>query len=130
MMSSIQLLLGMKTRLQEEGRKENTEISCRVLNIWQVLGKRWALPILKNLSTKEVIRFNELKRTLSGISSTALSDRLADLEKEGLVYKKIYPEVPLRVEYSMTKQARELESILEILGKWADKWESHTRTKS
>ena len=121
----------MKTRLQEEqDHKENMQVSCRVLNIWQVLGKRWALLILKNLSTKEVIRFNELKRTLSGISSTALSDRLADLEKEGLVYKKIYPEVPLRVEYSLTKQARELESILEILGKWADKWESHARTKS
>jgi DNA-binding HxlR family transcriptional regulator len=129
-MSSIQLLLGMKTRLQEDARKENVEVSCRVLNIWQVLGKRWALPILKNLSTKDVIRFNELKRTLSGISSTALSDRLADLEKEGLVYKKIYPEVPLRVEYSLTKQARELESVLEILSKWAEKWESHTRTKS
>jgi DNA-binding HxlR family transcriptional regulator len=121
----------MKTRLQEEhDSKENMSVSCRVLNIWQVLGKRWALPILKNLSTKEVIRFNELKRMLPGISSTALSDRLADLEKEGLVNRKIYPEIPPRVEYGLTKQARELESILEILGKWVERWESRTRIKS
>jgi DNA-binding HxlR family transcriptional regulator len=118
----------MKTRLEED--EENSQISCRVLNVWQVLGKRWALIILKNLSSKQVIRFNELKRILAGISSTALSDRLADLEKEGLVYKKIYAEIPPRVEYSLTRQARELESILESLGRWADKWESLPRKKS
>ena len=119
----------MKTRLEEEHtKKQAMDAACRVLNIWQVLGKRWALPILKNLSTKEVIRFNELKRILPGISSTALSERLADLEREGLVYKRIYPEVPPRVEYSLTKQARELESILDYLGKWADRWESRTKS--
>ena len=117
----------MKTKLHEESVKaQNLDASCRVLNIWQVLGKRWALPILKNLSTKDVIRFNELKRILPGISSTALSERLADLEREGLVYKKIYPEVPSRVEYSLTRRARELEAILDDLGRWADRWQSQT----
>lgn len=82
------------------------------------LGKKRALPILKNLSTKEVTRFNELKKILSGISNTTLSDRLADLEREGLVYKKIYAEIPPRVEYGLTKHARELEVILRDLGRW------------
>jgi DNA-binding HxlR family transcriptional regulator len=50
--------------------------ACEVMSIWEVLDKRWALLILKNLSTKEVIRFNELKKTLSGISSTVLAERL------------------------------------------------------
>ena len=53
---------------------------CGVIDIWEVLGKRWSLLIIKNLRTKETIRFNELKRALSGISSTVLSERLLELE--------------------------------------------------
>src|SRR5919204_4211070 len=83
-----------------------------IANIWEVLGKRWSLLILKNLCDKEVIRFNELKRAMPRISSTVLSDRLLELEREGLISKKIYPEMPLKVEYSMTPQARELETIM------------------
>jgi DNA-binding HxlR family transcriptional regulator len=74
------------------------------------------------MSTKEVIRFNALKRLLSGISGVVLSDRLLDLEREGLISKKIYAEIPPRVEYRLTAQARELEVILRELGKWVDRW--------
>ena len=96
--------------------------TCAIVGVWEVLGRRWSLHIIKNLSTKEVIRFNELKRALAGISSTVLSERLLELEREGLVTKKIYPEVPPRVEYSMTAQAKELEVIIKELARWADKW--------
>ena len=108
---------------------DSKAIKCEVEDVWHVLGKAWALPILKNLNTKDVIRFNELKKLLSGISATVLSDRLAELEKEGLVSKKIYAEVPLRVEYSLTKRARELESILDQLNVWAKKWEPAPKQK-
>jgi DNA-binding HxlR family transcriptional regulator len=96
--------------------------SCAVIDIWEVLGKRWSLLIIKNLSTKDTIRFNELKRALDGISSTVLSERLLELEREGLVSKKIYPEVPPRVEYSLTAQAKELEVIIKELGRWVGRW--------
>jgi DNA-binding HxlR family transcriptional regulator len=96
--------------------------NCAIVGIWEVLGRRWSLYILKNLSTRNVIRFNELKRAMPGISSTVLSERLLELEREGLVTKKIYPEVPPRVEYSMTVQARELEVIIKELARWANKW--------
>lgn len=96
--------------------------SCPVIDIWEILSRRWSLLILKNLSTKETIRFNELKRALAGISSTVLSERLLELEREGLVSKKIYPEVPLRVEYSLTPQAKELETIVKELGRWVNRW--------
>jgi DNA-binding HxlR family transcriptional regulator len=106
----------------EDGR---TGPTCAiVVDVWELLGRRWSLHILKNLSTKEVIRFNELKRSLSGISSTVLSERLLELEREGLVTKKIYPEVPPRVEYSITPQAKELEVIIKELARWAKKWKS------
>jgi DNA-binding HxlR family transcriptional regulator len=105
----------------EDGRSSAT---CAIVDVWELLGRRWSLHILKNLSTKEVIRFNELKRSLLGISSTVLSERLLELEREGLVTKKIYPEVPPRVEYSITPQARELEVIIKDLARWANKWKS------
>jgi DNA-binding HxlR family transcriptional regulator len=105
----------------EDGRTGST---CAIVDVWELLGRRWSLHILKNLSTKEVIRFNELKRSLPGISSTVLSERLLELEREGLVTKKIYPEVPPRVEYSITPQARELEVIIRDLARWANKWKS------
>jgi DNA-binding HxlR family transcriptional regulator len=82
------------------------------------------------LTTKEVIRFNELKRSLPGISSTVLSERLLELEREGLVTKKIYPEVPPRVEYSMTLRARALNVILKELGHRAEKWKSPVSMKT
>jgi len=100
----------------EEGRGEN----CELVDIWEVLGRRWSLLILRNLSSKEVIRFNALKRLLLGVSSAVLSDRLLDLEREGLVSKKIYAEIPPRVEYRLTPQVKELEIIIKELGKWAD----------
>lgn len=98
---------------------------CEVLDIWEVLGKRWSLNILRNLSAKDTIRFNELKRLLHGISSTVLSERLRELELEGLIYKRIYPEVPLRVEYSITIRAKDLEPILHSLANWVNKWKTN-----
>jgi DNA-binding HxlR family transcriptional regulator len=120
LLASPYLLLGM----QEEPTdgKASTTTTCAIVDVWEVLGRRWSLHIIKNLSTKEVIRFNELKRALAGISSTVLAERLLELEREGLVTKKIYPEVPPRVEYSMTPQARELEVIIKELARWANKW--------
>lgn len=108
--------------MPEELSEAKQAATCAVANVWEVLGRRWTLHILKNLSTRNVIRFNELKRVLDGISSTVLAERLLELEREGLVTKKIYPEVPPRVEYSMTPQARELEVIIKDLARWANKW--------
>jgi DNA-binding HxlR family transcriptional regulator len=61
---------------------------------------------------------------LEGISSTVLSDSLLGLEREGLISKKIYPEIPPKVEYRLTARARELGIILKELGVWAQRWKS------
>jgi DNA-binding HxlR family transcriptional regulator len=108
---------------------QNVQCDCKdVIETWKVLGKRWSLLILKSLDSKESIRFNGLKRTLSGISSTVLADRLLELEREGLIVKKIYPEMPPRVEYSLTYRAKELGIILRSLGDWVKKWNSKLKT--
>jgi DNA-binding HxlR family transcriptional regulator len=118
-MVNMKILLG----IMKEPKGVQTQ-ECEISNIWEVLGRRWSLLIIKNLCNKEVIRFNELKRALPGISSTVLSDRLLELEREGLISKKIYPEIPPKVEYRMTPRARELETIMNELGKWANRWKS------
>ena len=109
---------------QEEERNAEDQ-KCKIINnMWEVLGRRWALLILRNLTIKEVVRFNELKKLIPGISSTVLATRLLEMEREGLISKKIYPEIPPKVEYRLTARARELGVILKDLGRWAQRWKS------
>lgn len=110
----------METEWEKESRTSNN-IECQADEIWKALGKTWALLILKKLTEKEATRFNEIKKALPEISNTVLSERLHDLEEQGLITKKIYAQVPMRVEYSMTKQARDLGKILQQLDEWAVK---------
>jgi DNA-binding HxlR family transcriptional regulator len=105
------------------------EEKCDVVGLWEILGKRWSLHILKNLSTNKTVRFNELKRLIPEISSTVLSQRLLELEREGLISKKIYSEIPVRVEYSLTLRTKELEAILQQLTVWISKWKEYEKRK-
>jgi DNA-binding HxlR family transcriptional regulator len=114
-----------ETSKHTNDNNDNNNVECKgVLDAWKLLGKRWSLLILNTLNSKESIRFNELKRAVSGISSTVLADRLLELEREGLVTKKIYPEIPPRVEYSLTSRAKELGIVLSSLGNWVRRWNS------
>jgi DNA-binding HxlR family transcriptional regulator len=103
-------------REEQEQKRNIIEDMCKVL------ARRWTLLILGNLHTKDTVRFNELKRSLTGISSTVLSNRLLEMDREGLISKKIYPEIPPKVEYRLTERARELGVILKDLGRWAERW--------
>jgi DNA-binding HxlR family transcriptional regulator len=89
--------------------------------VWRTLGKRWTLPILKSMGSKEALRFSEIKNAIAGISSTMLSERLMELESEGLVAKKIRGS---KVEYSQAACARELGVMLTELERW---WSAHRR---
>jgi DNA-binding HxlR family transcriptional regulator len=88
----------------------------------KAFSRKWALPILKNLFRREIVRFSELEKLMPGITSTVLSDTLLKLEHEGLISKKVYPEIPPRVEYKLTGRTRELKIILEVLDEWARRW--------
>ena len=118
-MAQKEVVRGLERKYNAEDQK------CKIIdNMWEVLGRKWALLILRNLHTKEAIRFNELKRLMPGISSTVLAARLLEVEREGLISKKIYAEIPPRVEYRLTARARELGVILKDLGEWAQHWKS------
>ena len=71
------------------------EEKCDVVGLLEILGKRWSLHILKNLNTNGTVRFNELKKLIPEISSIVLSQRLLELEREGLISKKNIQKFPL-----------------------------------
>jgi len=84
-----------------------------------IIGGKWSVLILWNLyeGTK---RFNELQRLMPGISPKTLSQRLQELESSGIVLRTLYPEVPLRVEYSLTAKGNELRDIFGALIQWSN----------
>jgi DNA-binding HxlR family transcriptional regulator len=77
----------------------------------KIIGSKWTLLILNSL-LKGTKRFGELQKELDNINPKTLSKRLRDLEKEGYIKKKIYPEVPPKVEYSLTKKAEIFKQIV------------------
>jgi DNA-binding HxlR family transcriptional regulator len=83
----------------------------------KVLSGKWTLMILCQLS-KRVARFNELKRTIPGITQHMLTTSLRELEANGLVQRTIFAEVPPRVEYRMTPHGRSLKPVIEALAHW------------
>ncbi|HSB83920.1 MAG TPA: helix-turn-helix domain-containing protein [Nitrosarchaeum sp.] len=118
----------METEFEKEKRTRN-QVACNADEIWSVLGKTWALLILKKLSESESTRFNEIKKAIPTISNTVLSERLRDLESHGLIIKKIYAQVPIRVEYIVTKQTRDLGKILKQLDIWVVQWRKEKSKK-
>lgn len=76
------------------------------------LFQRWSIEICFVLRMHEVLRFNELKRALSGIGSRTLSRRLKELEEQGIVNREAYAEVPVRVEYSLTAKGERMGDLL------------------
>ena len=91
---------------------------CPIRYSLELLSGKWKLPIICSLSSG-VKRWGELKRTLPGITNTMLANTLAELSEAGLVDRRQYNEMPLRVEYSLTPEGRKLSPILGTLGQWA-----------
>ena len=97
-------------------RKEKI-INCPVEKTLNIIGKKWAVLIIRDL-LEEKRRFGELLKSLEGISPRTLSSRLDDLEQNDILKKKIFPEIPLHVEYTLTKRGQELHLILDQMNKW------------
>ncbi len=98
---------------------EQTKDECGITTTLKVIGSKWTLLIVRDLceGTK---RFGELQFSLTGISPRTLSARLKQLETDHIVKKKIYAQVPPRVEYSLTAKGRSLKEIIEQLRLWGE----------
>lgn len=93
---------------------------CTVEAAMEVLGGKWKLVILRHLLT-DTRRFGELRRAISGITPRMLTRQLRELESDGLVLRTVYPQVPSKVEYSVTETGKSLHDItdqLEAWGRW------------
>ena len=93
---------------------------CSLREVLALVGDKWAIRVLVQLGDGPR-RFSELERALAGVSRRMLSLTLRGLERNGLVTRTVYPEVPPRVEYTMTPHAAELDAPLHALSAWAAK---------
>lgn len=87
----------------------------------ELVGRRWTGAILRALLAGPA-RYHELVSAIPEMSDRMLSERLKELEFEGLVARSVIPETPVRVEYSLTEKGRALEDALLALGSWAEAW--------
>ena len=94
------------------------ECLCPLEGIIEVISKKWALLVIAVIGNRGKIRFSEIMKELPGISPKTLTERLRELEAAGLVKRKIYPEVPPRVEYSLTEDGVELRKLIKPLLEW------------
>ncbi|BAM46672.1 winged helix-turn-helix transcriptional regulator [Amphibacillus xylanus] len=88
-----------------------------------LLSKRWtALVIYQLLNGTQ--RFNEIQSAI-GISGKVLSDRLKDLEQEGIVHREVIPDTPVIIQYSLTDKGRSMEPIIQSIEHWSQDWMAH-----
>jgi DNA-binding HxlR family transcriptional regulator len=92
-------------------------VSCPAETTLRILSGRWKLLILHQL-VSGVNRFGELRRALSGVSEKILAQSLRELERDGIIDRKIYAEVPPKVEYSLTASGRALKPIIDAMHGW------------
>ena len=92
---------------------------CGVEKTLKIVGSKWTMNIIHALFSGKQ-RFGELQKALTGISSKTLSVRLRELGKEKIISKKIYAEVPLHVEYSLTEKGKSLGDVFKKMAQWGD----------
>ena len=115
--------MSKSTQVNQDITKEQSEECLLLHSAWNDLTKVWTLPVIHALGLKEPARFNELKRRIQGISATSLAERLNELDQRKIIERKVYPETPPRVEYSLTKKGIELHALLGDLAEWVKKWD-------
>jgi len=92
---------------------------CPAESTLRVIGGQWKVPILWHLAVTGTMRFSELRRALEGCTPRMLTQQLRELEKDGIVLRKVYPQVPPKVEYSLTAEGRSLQPIVQAMCRWA-----------
>jgi DNA-binding HxlR family transcriptional regulator len=87
----------------------------------ELIGRRWTGAILRVLLDGET-RFSDLTGAVPGLSDRLLSERLKELEAEQIVVRTVFPETPVRIEYTLTEKGRALGEVMDAIGTWAHRW--------
>lgn len=96
---------------------------CPVATTVQLIGNKWKLLILRNLRMRPW-RFNELQKSLEGISQKVLTESLRSMEADGIIVRTVYAEVPPRVEYSLSQLGETMRPILDAMEKWGNDYKA------
>jgi DNA-binding HxlR family transcriptional regulator len=110
---------------QEINRGKNLifdENSCPVTATMKVLGGKWKAILINAIYHTSPARFGELKRSVKGITQSMLTQQLRELEEDGLISRKIYAEIPPRVEYTLTEFGLTLSPIMLSMAKWGEEY--------
>jgi DNA-binding HxlR family transcriptional regulator len=97
------------------------DVVCPVARTAEIISGKWTLLIIRDL-VSGVKRFNQLERSLHGISPKTLSERLRSLEEEGIIIRQTFAEVPPRVEYSLTEKGYDLVGVIESMRGFGKRW--------
>lgn len=100
--------------------------ACPVATTVQLIGSKWKLLIMRNLLARPW-RFNELKKNLEGISQKVLTDSLRSIEEDGIVTRTVYPEVPPKVEYSLSELGESMRPVIEAMRLWGADYQEQVR---
>lgn len=103
--------------------------SCPVEYTASIIANKWNVLILRDLLTGTK-RYNELRKSVVGISAKVLTENLKDLEKDGVINRKSYPVIPPKVEYSLTKKGIELRGILDMMEQFGVKYKNEKKRNS
>ncbi|MFZ4861572.1 winged helix-turn-helix transcriptional regulator [Sphingobacterium sp. Mn56C] len=98
------------------------ESCCDINGIFKIIGGKWKAILIKNIAEGCPKRFGELRRELDNITQTSLSLQLRELERDGIICKKVYAESPPKVEYKLTQLGQSLLPIIEALDNW---WQAY-----
>jgi DNA-binding HxlR family transcriptional regulator len=98
------------------------ENSCPVTATMKVLGGKWKPILINAIYLTAPARFGELKRSVKGITQSMLTQQLRELEDDGLISRKIYAEIPPRVEYTLTQFGLTLSPIMQSMAKWGEEY--------
>lgn len=98
---------------------------CPVATTVQLIGNKWKLLILRNVIYNGTQRFSDFMKSIPGISKKVLTDNLRCLESDGLLIRKVYAEVPPRVEYSLSPLGESLKPILDALRDWGNEYKAN-----
>ena len=99
---------------------------CPVATTVQLIGNKWKLLILRNLMARPW-RFNEMLRSIPGISQKVLTDNLRGLEADGIITRTVYPEVPPLVEYALSELGDSLRPIIDAMKAWGESYQQLVR---
>lgn len=100
---------------------------CEIEAVLAVIGGKWKLFILWNLRDS-TLRYAELRRAIRGVSERVLIEQLRELEEDGMIHREQYPQIPPKVEYSLTARGQSLTPVLDALAAWGREHAMQTRS--